>query len=123
MAAPVRAATARPAPVKLQNQRSSEHSPDRGGACSLKTECKKCATRLAPLFFEVAQQTHPPLQFYFRFFRCEARAVCGSAKYLRYYITCSPAPNALLIASVLSLRIPDPQEPPPAADRCPQPNP
>src|SRR5437016_12704404 len=50
MAAPVRAATARLAPVKLQNQRSSEPSPDLGGACSLKIECKKCATRLAPLF-------------------------------------------------------------------------
>src|ERR1035437_7134421 len=68
MAAPVRAATARLAPVKLQNQRSSEPSPDRGRPCSLKIERQKCATRLAPLFFEIARRAHPPLRFYFRFF-------------------------------------------------------
>src|ERR1035437_7328747 len=49
-AAPVRATTAQLAPAKLRNRRSSEHSPDRGGPCSLKIARQKCATRLAPLF-------------------------------------------------------------------------
>src|SRR5437899_10660022 len=72
LAAPGRAATARLAPVKLQNQRSREIRRTEEGLF-FENRMPQMRNSACASFFEVARQSHPPLQFYFRFFRGEPR--------------------------------------------------
>src|SRR5438128_9521438 len=74
LAAPGRAATARLAPVKLQNQRSREIRRTEEGLF-FENRMPQMRNSACASFFEVARQSHPPLQFYFRFVSSDHKTV------------------------------------------------